>query len=204
MFRLAEVLTVRNPEELYRQLASYWNFPTEVVLNAKELPALLTQSSDWARLADASQRMMFLDLATYLPDDILVKVDRASMGVSLEARVPLLDHRVVQFAARLPLCMKIRSGQGKWLLRQVLYRYVPRELVERPKMGFSVPIEDWLRGPLRDWAQGLLNQDRLRREGFFRAEPIGKLWAEHLSGQRNWHGHLWNVLMFQAWREKWA
>jgi len=204
MYRLAEVMTVRNPEELYRHLVSYWKSPTEVVLNAKEAPALLTRSSDWARLDDISQRMMFLDLATYLPDDILAKVDRASMGVSLEVRVPILDHRVVEFAARVPVSMKIRSGQGKWLLRQVLYRYVPRELVERPKMGFSVPIEDWLRGPLRDWAEGLLNQDRMRREGFFRSEPIRELWAEHLSGQRNWQGHLWNVLMFQAWREKWT
>jgi asparagine synthase (glutamine-hydrolysing) len=204
MYRLAEVMTVRNPEELYRYLVSYWKSPTEVVLNAKEAPTLLTQPPDWARLADISQRMMFLDLATYLPDDILAKIDRASMGVSLEARVPILDHRVVEFAARVPISMKIRSGQGKWLLRQVLYRYVPRELVERPKMGFSVPIEDWLRGPLRDWAEGLLNQDRLRREGFFRSEPIRELWAEHLSGQRNWQGHLWNVLMFQAWQEKWA
>jgi asparagine synthase (glutamine-hydrolysing) len=204
MYRLAEVITVRNPEELHRYLVSYWNSPAEIVLNAKEAPTLLTQSSDWARVDDISQRMMFLDLATYLPDDILVKVDRASMGVSLEARVPILDHRVVEFAARVPISMKIRSGQGKWLLRQVLYRYVPRELVERPKMGFSVPIEDWLRGPLRDWAEGLLEQDRLRREGFFRSEPIRELWAEHLSGQRNWQGHLWNVLMFQAWQEKWA
>jgi len=202
MYRLAEVITVRNPEELHRYLVSYWNSPAEIVLNAKEAPTLLTQSSDWARVDDISQRMMFLDLATYLPDDILVKVDRASMGVSLEARVPILDHRVVEFAARVPISMKIRSGQGKWLLRQVLYRYVPRELVERPKMGFSVPIEDWLRGPLRDWAEGLLEQDRLRREGFFRSEPIRELWAEHLSGQRNWQGHLWNVLMFQAWQEK--
>jgi asparagine synthase (glutamine-hydrolysing) len=204
MYRLAEVMTVRNPEELYRHLVSYWELPTEVVLNVKEPLTLLTQSSEWVRVDEIAQRMMFLDLATYLPDDILAKLDRASMGVSLEARVPILDHRVVEFAARVPLSMKIYSGQGKWLLRQVLYRYVPRELVERPKMGFSVPIEDWLRGPLRHWAEGLLNQDRLRREGFFRPEPIGELWAEHLSGQRNWQGHLWNVLMFQAWREKWA
>ncbi len=204
MYRLAEVITVGNPEELYRHLVSYWKSPTELVLNAKEAPDLLTQSSEWARLDDISQRMMFLDLATYLPDDILAKVDRASMGVSLEARVPILDHRVVEFAAHVPISMKIRSGQGKWLLRQVLYRYVPRELVERPKMGFSVPIEDWLRGPLRDWAEELLSQDRLRREGFFRSQPIRELWAEHLSGQRNWQGHLWNVLMFQAWREKWG
>jgi len=204
MHRLAEVMTVKNPEELYRHLVSYWESPGEVALNAKEAPALLTQSSEWARVDDISQRMMFLDLATYLPDDILAKVDRASMGVSLEARVPILDHRVVEFAARVPISMKIRSGQGKWLLRQALYRYVPRELVERPKMGFSVPIEEWLRGPLKDWAEGLLDQERLRREGFFCPDPIRKLWAEHLSGQRNWQGHLWNVLMFQAWREKWG
>jgi asparagine synthase (glutamine-hydrolysing) len=203
MYRLAEVLTVRNPEELYRQLVSFWDSPTEVVLNAKEAPTILDQPSDWVRLADISQRMMFLDLVTYLPDDILVKVDRASMGVSLEARVPILDHRVVEFAARVPMPMKIRSGQRKWLLRQVLYRYVLRDLVERPKKGFSVPIEDWLRGPLRNWAEELLSQDRLRGEGFFRSEPIRELWAEHLSGQRNWQGHLWNVLMFQAWKEKW-
>ena len=174
------------------------------MLNAKEAPVPLTQSSQWARVDDISQQMMFLDVATYLPDDILAKVDRASMGVSLEARVPILDHRVVEFAARVPISMMIRSSQGKWLLRQLLYRYVPRELVERPKMGFSVPMEDWLRGPLRNWAEGLLNQDRLQREGFFRSGPIRELWAEHLSGQRNWQGHLWNVLMFQAWWEKWA
>jgi asparagine synthase (glutamine-hydrolysing) len=204
VYRLAEVMTARNPGELYHGLVSYWKRPAELVLRANEPPTILAQSSGWAHQADICDRLMFLDLVTYLPEDILTKVDRASMAVSLEARVPMLDHRVVEFAARLPISMKIRSGQGKWLLRQVVYRYVPRELVERPKMGFSVPIEDWLRGPLRDWAESLLNQERLCSEGFLRAEPIRELWAEHLSGHRNWQGHLWNVLMFQAWREKWA
>jgi asparagine synthase (glutamine-hydrolysing) len=203
MYRLAEAMTIRDPDELYRHLVSFWGRPAEVALGAKEPPTLLTQPSEWAHMDDITQRMMFLDLLTYLPDDILAKVDRASMGVSLEARVPILDHRVVEFAARVPLSMKIRFGQGKWLLRQVLYRYVPRDLVERPKMGFSVPVEDWLRGPLRAWAEELLNQSRLRMEGFLRSQPIRELWAEHLSGRRNRQGHLWNVLMFQAWREKW-
>jgi asparagine synthase (glutamine-hydrolysing) len=204
MYRLAEVMTIRNPEELYQNWVSYCRHPADVVLGARELPTILSQSSAWARMDDLAQRMMFLDLVGYLPDDILAKVDRASMGVSLEARVPILDHRVVEFAARVPISMKICSGQGKWLLRQVLHRYVPGELVERPKMGFSVPVEDWLRGPLRDWGEGLLNQNRLRREGFFRSEPIKEIWLEHLSGQRNWQGQLWNVLMFQAWQEKWG
>jgi asparagine synthase (glutamine-hydrolysing) len=203
-YRLAEITAVRNPEEIYRNLMSYWSRPAEVVLGAKESPTVLTPSSDWAHLADICQRLMFLDLMTYLPEDILAKVDRASMGMSLEARVPILDHRVVEFAARISTSLKIRAGQTKWLLRQVLYRYVPRELIERPKMGFGVPLEEWLCGPLRDWAEGLLNPNRLRSEGFFRPEPIRECWAEHLSGQRNRQGQLWNVLMFQAWLEKWA
>ncbi len=203
-YRLAEIMAARNPEEIYHNLMSYWRHPAEVVLGAEESSTILTRSSDWAHLADLSPRLMFLDLVTYLPEDILAKVDRASMGVSLEARVPILDHRVVEFAARISTSMKICAGQTKWLLRQVLYRYVPRELIERPKMGFGIPLEDWLCGPLRDWAEELLSQNRLRREGFFRPEPIRECWAEHLSGQRNRQGHLWNVLMFQAWREKWA
>ena len=125
------------------------------------------------------------------------------MAVGLETRVPLLDHHLVEFAWSLPLHMKIRHGQGKWLLRQVLYRYVPRQLIERPKQGFGIPLDSWLRGPLRDWAEALLDQSRLREEGVLDARQVRLKWAEHLSGRRNWQHWLWNVLMFQAWRERW-
>lgn len=199
--KLSEILNIDKPEMLYLRLLSHWKQPESLVFNAREPLTVITDYRQWAALPDFNQRMMYLDMVSYLPDDILVKVDRASMGVSLEVRVPLLDHRVVGFAWRIPLSMKIREGKGKWLLRQVLYKYVPKELIERPKMGFGVPIGHWLRGPLREWAEDLLNEDRLKREGYFRPEPIRKLWQEHLNGQRNWQYYLWDVLMFQAWLE---
>ena len=201
LFKLLEVLTVDGPEAMYLWLVSHWKDPAYLVIGGVEPPTVLSEPSQLVSIKELTHRLMYLDLVTYLPDDNLVKVDRASMGVSLEARVPFLDHRVVEFAWQMPLSSKIRNGQGKWLLRQVLYRYVPEALIERPKMGFAVPIDSWLRGSLRDWAEALLDERRLREEGFLSPEPIREKWREHLSGQRNWQNHLWDVLMFQAWLE---
>ena len=201
LHKLAEIVDVAHPIDMYQQLVSLWQDPQGIVLQSREPKTALTDRSRWISTEDFTLQMMYQDLVGYLPDDILVKVDRAAMAVSLETRVPFLDHRVVEFAWRLPLDLKIRSGQGKWLLRQVLYRYVPRELIERPKMGFGVPIDSWLRGPLRDWAEELLNEKRLKEEGYFDPAPIRLKWQEHLSGQRNWQYHLWDVLMYQSWLE---
>ena len=201
LHKLAEVLAMEEPETLYHRLVSHWDDPSAVALGAREYPTALTDRSTWAKLTDLTERMMYMDTVTYLPDDILVKVDRATMGVSLEGRVPLLDHRVVEQAWRMPLSVKIRNGETKWLLRQVLYRYVPRTLVERPKRGFGVPIDAWLRGPLRNWAEALLDERRLRAEGFFNPQLIREKWTEHQAGVRDWHYYLWDILMFQAWLE---
>ena len=202
--KLSELLGVKNPEGVYYGLVSHWKDPNSVVLDSMPLPTPLTNQQARADVPTNIEQMMYLDLVTYLPDDILVKVDRASMGVSLECRCPLLDHRVIEFAWRLPTSFKIRDGQGKWVLRQVLERYVPRHLVERPKTGFGIPIHSWLRGPLREWAESLLDEKRLRAEGFFDASAIRHKWTEHLSCQRDWHYYLWDVLMFQAWKERWS
>ncbi|SDX70638.1 asparagine synthase (glutamine-hydrolysing) [Collimonas sp. OK242] len=200
--RGAGALASKSLDALYLNLVSHWHDPASVVICGYEPSTLLAGETPHLAGLDDIQRMMALDMLTYLPDDILTKVDRAAMGVSLETRVPFLDHRVVELAWSLPQSMKLRDGQTKWALRQVLYRHVPKALIERPKMGFGVPIGAWLRGPLRDWAESLLDEARLRNEGFFHPPQIRSKWKEHLSGERNWQYQLWDVLMFQAWLEK--
>ncbi|MDP1872170.1 MAG: asparagine synthase (glutamine-hydrolyzing) [Gallionella sp.] len=197
----ARVLASRTVDQLYLGMVSHLENPADWVIGGQEPATRLTGGRPDLEGMGEVEQMMLLDAISYLPDDILAKVDRAGMGVSLEGRVPFLDHRLVEFAWRLPLEYKLRDGQSKWPLRQVLYRHVPRELIDRPKMGFGVPLHDWLRGPLREWAEELLDEVRLQREGYFHPAPIRQMWAEHLSGKRNWMARLWCVLMFQAWLE---
>lgn len=201
--KLARVLRAGNDDDVYRAIIALWEAPEELVPGAVPAPDAGCDPALARDLPDFLSRMQYLDSVTYLPDDILTKVDRASMAVSLEARMPLLDHRVVELAWQLPPELRRRDGVPKWLLRQVLYRHVPRALVERPKMGFGVPIGAWLRGPLRDWAESLLAPERLAREGILNPTLVTRRWHEHLSGRRNWTYQLWTVLMFQAWRERW-
>ena len=199
--RLAEILGMQSSHELYTSHVSHWHCPEKLVPGSKEPLNRLIQLNQ-PNVSSFTEWMMAQDIVTYLPDDILTKLDRASMSVSLEARVPLLDHRVVEFAWRLPLDWKSKDGIGKRILRKVLYRYVPKNLIERPKMGFGVPIDSWLRGPLLDWAETLLDENRIEQEGYLNSRPIRKKWQEHRSGRANWQNHLWDVLMFQAWLEE--
>jgi asparagine synthase (glutamine-hydrolysing) len=172
LHKLSEMVRASGEKDVYLSLVSNWKDPASLIIGSKEPQSLIVSDSCSGELGSFENSMMYLDALTYLPDDILTKVDRAAMGVSLESRVPLLDHRVVEFAWSLPLDMKIRDGRGKWLLREMLYRHVPSELIERPKAGFGIPLGDWLRGSLRDWAEGLINEDRLKRDGFFHPESV--------------------------------
>ena len=200
----ARLEQVRGLDDLYRSLITEW--PAGIVREQGEAlraePLILSDALPLAGVSDARERMMYWDSLSYLPDDILCKVDRAAMAVGLETRVPFLDHRVVEWAWRLPLSMKIRGNTGKWMLRQVLYRHVPKDLIERPKAGFAIPVGQWLRGPLRPWAEALLDEARLRREGYLDPIPIRAAWGQHLSGDRDWTPRLWAVLMFQSWLEE--
>jgi len=198
LHKLAGILAARDSDDAYARLTGFW--PDGLVVGGKVGGKDISYAHGLAGLVE---RMQLADAATYLPDDILTKVDRATMAVSLEARVPFLDHRVVEWAWRLPRVQRLRDGQSKWLLRQVLYRYVPKDLIERPKMGFAVPIGAWLRGPLKAWADDLLSADALAAHGLIEAAPIRAAWADHLAGRGSWDHHLWIVLMFQAWWRRW-
>ena len=197
---LARYIYARTPEEFYSSIVSHWTSADALLIDSPTNSSFLTKTT-LSSFSSFTEWMMASDLGTYLPDDILTKVDRSSMAVSLEARVPLLDHRVVEFAWSLPLTWKLQGTTGKRILRDVLNRYVPAKLVERPKMGFGVPIEHWLRNELRDWAEDLLNESKIRQQGFLNPTPIRKRWSEHLSTSSNWQYHLWDVLMWQTWLE---
>jgi len=202
--KFASILEEDDIGPVYRRIVSQWDRPNELAIDAQEPLGPMWDETIAGEIPGYIQRMQFLDAVTYLTDDILTKVDRATMAVALEGRVPLLDHRVIEFSWTVPMAQKIRNGKGKWLLRQVLDRYVPQSLVDRPKMGFGVPIDSWLRGPLRDWANELLNPAKLAADGLLRPEPIAAAWKQHLDGTRDWQYPLWTVLMFQAWRQRWA
>ncbi|MBV6271594.1 asparagine synthase (glutamine-hydrolyzing) [Alcaligenaceae bacterium CGII-47] len=197
--KLQGIMAARSREELYGLVRSHWLKPESLVLYAQEPSSLLRDAQAWRFIDDYESWLMAVDTCDYMVDDILVKVDRAAMASSLETRVPILDHRIVEFASSLPLAMKIRGGVGKWILREVLYRHVPKALIDRPKRGFAVPLASWLRGPLREWAEALLNEQRLRTEGYFDVSMVRRTWTEHLSGRRNRATKLWAILMFQAW-----
>ncbi|MGD9859930.1 MAG: asparagine synthase (glutamine-hydrolyzing) [Marinobacterium sp.] len=200
--KLLRVLPAKDKEQFYHILMSHWDHPDQLVVGGQTHPTLISSPEQWPQTDSFVHWMMAMDAGQYMTDDILVKVDRAAMANSLETRVPLLDHRVVELAWQLPLNMKIRAGVGKWILKEVLYRHVPREMIERPKKGFSVPLGQWLRGPLRDWAEALLNEQRLAQEGYFVPCAVQRVWSEHLQGKRNHARKLWSILMFQAWLEK--
>lgn len=197
----ANLLHAKSFDELYSHFISHWHNPSDLVIGAFHSSNYLTEKLPVLNEPDTISQLMALDTLTYLPDDILVKVDRAAMSVSLETRIPFLDHRVIEFAWRLPHSLKLNKGKSKWILRKILDKYVPRNLIDRPKMGFGVPIDSWLRGPLREWAESLIEESRLKHEGFLNSSMIRKKWEEHLSGKRNWQYAIWNVLMFQAWLE---
>jgi len=202
--KLGQVLAAAGPEEAYLALVSHWQAPQSVVLGAPVGASVAADPGRWPELGSVTEQMLWLDLVSYLPDDILTKLDRAAMAVSLETRVPFLDRQVLDLAWRLPVSVKIHEGVTKWILRRVLHRMVPATLVERPKMGFGLPLGPWLRGPLRPWAEELLSEQRLRRDGVLDPVPVRRAWRAHLAGRRDFAYELWDVLALQSWLERWG
>jgi asparagine synthase (glutamine-hydrolysing) len=199
IFKFSELMNCKNEYEVYLNLVSQWPNTNDLILNNHEPLSIVNDKNKWPKLNNFTNWMMAIDTLSYLPDDILTKVDRAGMATSLETRIPFLDHNLVEMAWRLPLNMKIRNGQSKWILRQILNKYVPSELINRPKMGFGVPIDIWLRGPLKEWGSELLDYTRIKNEGYFNPEIVTNKWNEHQSGKRNWQHQIWSLLMFQSW-----
>jgi asparagine synthase (glutamine-hydrolysing) len=201
LHKFANIVRARNERDLYRQVSSVWPFPQELMANGyreltgDDLPMACGAS-------DFIEEMMYLDTVSYLPDDIFVKVDRASMGASLETRAPFVDHEIIEFAWSLPLSMKIRHGMGKYVVRKVLEKFVPPRLTDRPKAGFGIPLGTWLRGELREWAEEMLDPARMAAQGYLDVKTVQKKWEEHLSGRRDWEFQMWNILMWQAWLER--
>jgi len=204
IYKIANLLKCSDKREVYQALISLWQQPEALVLGASEISLLIDDEAQWQIAGSFKESMMLVDQTSYLPDDILAKVDRASMAVSLESRTPFLHPQLIEFAWRIPVDMKVRGGERKWILKQVMNRYLPSELMDRPKMGFGVPIDSWLRGPLREWAESLLDWDILKKQGLFDADMIHVLWKEHLSGKRNLQSVLWAVIMFQAWYDRYV
>lgn len=200
--KLATILSKNSMADMYKELLSYWDAPEAVVLQGHESDHVFGRENELGTGFGFINQALYWDSLSYLPDDNLCKVDRASMAVSLETRLPLLDPRIVEFSWRLPIHMKVRDGESKWLLRQVLYKNIDKKLLDRPKMGFSVPIADWLREPLLEWGNDLLSEKKLKEDGFFDVALVRRKWDEHISGRRNWHLALWAVLTFQAWYAK--
>ena len=194
-----KIISMSGIDEVYKRLVSIIYMPERYLLSGTESSSQLDDVSLWNDGENCIENMQKLDLLTYLPDDLLVKVDRAAMAVSLETRVPFLDHEIVEFVMSLPLNFKLKNGQGKYLLRKVIYKHVPKEILERPKMGFTVPLGEWLRGPLEDWAQELIEPNRLKQEGYFDSDSVMKMWNEHSNGRANWGHQLFNIFIFQNW-----
>jgi len=202
VFKGGRLLKAKNIDQFYLEFISYWNDPEALVINSKEPKTILNSNHEGTHKMSNIERMMYLDLLSYLPGDILTKVDRASMAVSLETRLPYMDHRLIEYAWSLPNEYKYKNGQTKWVLKEVLNKYIPKKLYDRPKQGFGIPINEWLKGSLREWAEELLNEQKLKEQGYFDVKKIREKWIQHQSGKSNWQHQIWNILMFQSWLEE--